>query len=66
MLLAKGTAISWIRGPAHEHLAQLRRVASLVEANGAVVHEPRTDRPGYVGYEDAHQVVAPPFADTPR
>jgi hypothetical protein len=63
---AKETAISWMRASAHEHLAQLRRLAALVEANGAAVHELRTDRPGYVVYEDAHQVVALPFADTPR
>jgi hypothetical protein len=55
-----------MRASAHEHLAQLRRLATLVEVNGAVVHELRTDRPGYVVYEDAHHVVALPFADTPR
>lgn len=63
---AKGTAISWMRVSAHEHVSRIRRVAALVESTGAAVHELRSKRPGYVLYEDDHQVVALPFADTPR
>jgi Arc/MetJ-type ribon-helix-helix transcriptional regulator len=63
---AQETALSWIRGSAQEHLSYLRRLAALVGTGGAVVDELRTKRPGYVVYEDTHQVVALPFADTPR
>ena len=63
---AKTTALSWIRASAYEHLSRLRRLAVLVGADGTVVDELRTKRPGYVVYEDAHQVVALPFADTPH
>jgi hypothetical protein len=63
---AKGTAISWVRASAHEHVSRIRRVAALVEGAGMAVHELRTKRPGYIVYEDTHQVVALPFADTPR
>jgi hypothetical protein len=63
---AKGTAVSWIRASAYEHLSRLRRLAALVESRGTAVFESRTKRPGYVVYEDAYQVVALPFADTPR
>jgi hypothetical protein len=63
---ATSTAISWIRVTAHEHLSRLRRLAMLVETTGMAVDEIRTNRPGYVVYQDAHQVVALPFADTPR
>jgi hypothetical protein len=63
---AESTAISWLRTSASEHLNRLRRLAALVESTGAAVYEIHTDRPGYVVYEDAHQVVALPFADTPR
>jgi hypothetical protein len=63
---AKNNAISWVRASAHEHTKRLRRLAALVAASGTVVDEIRTTRPGYVLYEDGHQVVALPFADTPR
>jgi hypothetical protein len=62
---AKGTAISWVRASARDHVPRIRRVAALVESAGTAVHELRTKRPGYVLYEDGHQVVALPFADTP-
>jgi hypothetical protein len=63
---AKNTAVSWVRASAHEHIAQLRRLVTLVEAGGIEVDELQTKRPGYVVYEDDQQVVALPFADTPR
>jgi hypothetical protein len=63
---AQETAISWVRASAHEYVTRLRRLAGVVEAAGIPVEELRTTRPGYVLYEDAHQIVALPFADTPR
>jgi hypothetical protein len=63
---ATETAISWMRSSAHEHLSRWRRLAALVEAGGLGIDELRTRRPGYVVYEDEQQVVALPFADTPR
>jgi phosphohistidine phosphatase SixA len=63
---AQETAISWQRTSAHDHIARLRRLVALVEAAGIPVAELRTVRPGYIVYEDNHQVVALPFADTTR
>jgi hypothetical protein len=63
---ARNTAISWIRTSAALHVAQLRRLAALVYDASIPVDELRTDRPGYVVYRDAYQVVALPFADTPQ
>jgi hypothetical protein len=63
---AKETAISWVRASAGEHTRKLRRVAAIVSATGVAVDELRTSRPGYVVYEDPHQVVALPFSDTSR
>jgi len=63
---AQGTAISWVRASAHQHVTRLRRLAVLIDAAGLIVEEVRTRRPGYVLYEDVHQVVALPFGDTPR
>ena len=63
---ARNTAVSWVRASALEHIAQLRRLATLVEASGIQVEVLQTKRPGYVVYQDHQQVVALPFADTPR
>ncbi|AGB44491.1 hypothetical protein Mesau_02048 [Mesorhizobium australicum WSM2073] len=64
---AQETAISWIRSSAKEHVRRLRLLVALVEELGhTAIDEIRTERPGYVVFEDDHQVVALPFADTPR
>ncbi|TGQ43793.1 hypothetical protein [Mesorhizobium sp. M00.F.Ca.ET.216.01.1.1] len=64
---AQGTAISWVKASAHEHVRRLRLLVALVEEAGHVqIDELRTERPGYIVFEDNHQVVALPFADTPR
>ena len=63
---AKNTAISWIRSSAIEHTLKLRQLVKLVESAGIEIEELRTTRPGYLVYEDRHQVVALPFTDTPR
>ena len=56
-----------MRASASEHVVRLRRLAVLVEAAGTAVHELRTARPGYVLYRATIiQVVALPYADTPR
>ena len=55
-------AISWLKLSAVDHLRRMRDLAQLLEQKGVPVQELRTDRPGYVVYEDAHQVAAVPFA----
>lgn len=62
---AEHSGISWIRTSAHDHMRRLRRIAELLGSVGIPVHELRTTRPGYILYEDEHQVVALPFGDTP-
>ncbi|TDR87140.1 hypothetical protein [Enterovirga rhinocerotis] len=64
---AAETAISWIKASAFEHVGRLRSLATLVErARQVQLDELRTERPGYVVFEDDHQIVALPFSDTPR
>lgn len=62
---AKELAISWFRDNAVEHLARAREMAEILTANRLLVEILKTRRPGYVVYEDAFQVVAYPFGDTP-
>lgn len=60
------TAISWVKASAEEHVRRLRLLAAFVEEAGHLkTDELRTARPGYIVFEDDHQVVALPFADTP-
>jgi hypothetical protein len=61
----KAQAIGWFKESAVEHLTQIRAMILILESHGVVVERIRTQRPGYVVYEDEHQVAAYPFADTP-
>ena len=58
--------ISWFRSSATDHVLRARELASLLELCGLQVELLRTDRPGYILYEDEWQVVAMPFADRAR
>lgn len=57
-------ALSWFRDSAHEHISKMREMAAVLERHGRIVHELWTDKPGYIVYEDEHQVAAEPFAET--
>jgi hypothetical protein len=54
-------AISWLKASATEHVSRMRELMALLEHKGIPVEELWTDRPGYVVYEDDHQVAAMPF-----
>ncbi len=53
--------ISWIKHTAAEHMAKMRALIAILEKNGYQVSQITTDRPGYVVFEDDHQMVAEPF-----
>jgi hypothetical protein len=57
----KAAGISWLKPTAREHIAQMRALVAILEGNGYRVSQITTDRPGYVVFEDDHQVVAEPF-----
>jgi hypothetical protein len=61
---AKAQAISWFKDTAAEHVRNMRQIGSILETYGLVVVTIRTQRPGYVVYEDDFQVAAYPFNDT--
>ena len=56
-------AISWLKLSATNHVRRMRELVALLEHKDIPVRELRTERPGYVVYEDDHQVVAIPFAN---
>lgn len=42
----------------------MHELAILLEAHGIIVNVIRTERPGYIVYEDPYQITAEPFSDT--
>ena len=62
---AKGQAISWFKASATEHIRRAREASEILARYGIDVDVLRTTRPGYLAYEDDHQVTAYPFSDTP-
>lgn len=58
----KSKAISWFKDSAHEHLAHVRSLVAILRDHGVFVQMLKTDRVGYVAYEDEYQIVAEPFA----
>jgi hypothetical protein len=59
-----GRAICWFRPTAREHLARMHEMVVILEDNGVFIRRIKAPKVGYVVYEDEHQVVAEPYADT--
>ena len=55
--------ICWFKSSAIEHVSRMHRIAVILRQHGHHVTMIRTRRPGYVVYEDEHQVIAEPFRD---
>jgi hypothetical protein len=55
--------VCWFKASAAQHIARIHEIVCILEQNGVFVHVCRTDRPGYIVYEDEFQIVAEPFAD---
>jgi len=53
--------ICWFKTGATEHISRIWEMVRILERNGIYVKKIRTDRPGYVVYEDEWQLVAEPF-----
>ena len=56
-------AISWFKDSAQEHICRVREFVAILENHGVGVRMIKSDRVGYIVYEDEHQVVAEPFSD---
>jgi hypothetical protein len=58
-------SLSWIKQSSTDHLSKLKLLKASMEEAGWLVEELTTTKPGKVLYEDEHQVVAVPYAETP-
>ena len=61
---AKNVAISWFKDSAKEHIAKMHEVSHMLRSHGVEVEVIRSGKPGYIVYEDNHQVAAEPFQET--
>lgn len=57
--------LSWFKPTARLHIEKAHELRSFLAEMDVMSETLRTDRPGYIVYEDAFQIVAEPFADTP-
>jgi hypothetical protein len=55
--------LSWFRAEAADQISKAYQIVAILRKYGHEVKEVRTNRPGFVVYADAHQVVAEPFRD---
>ena len=55
--------ICWFRSSATEHIRKAWEMASILERNDMLIRMIKSERVGYVVYEDEYQVVAVPYAD---
>lgn len=56
-------AISWFKDSADVHISKLREVLSILDNHEIHFEMIKTETPGYIVYENNHQVVAEPFFD---
>ncbi len=56
-------AITWLKMSATEHVSRMRELVTILEHKDLPVEELHTEKPGYIVYEDDHQVAAVPFTD---
>jgi hypothetical protein len=47
-----------------DHIGKIREIIAILESYDVSVRMIKTERPGYVVYEDQFQIVAAPFADS--
>jgi hypothetical protein len=53
--------ICWFKTASTEHISKIWEMIDILERNGIYVKKIRTNRPGYIIYEDEWQLVAEPF-----
>lgn len=53
----------WFKSSATEHLAKIHEMICILEQHNIYVKIYKERHPGYIVYEDEHQVVAEPVSD---
>jgi hypothetical protein len=53
--------ICWFKTGSTKHISRIWEMVCILERNGIYIKKIRTDKPGYVIYEDEWQLVAEPF-----
>jgi hypothetical protein len=56
------SGICWFKAESTEHVSRIWEMVRILERNGIYVKKIRTDKPGYVIYEDGWQLVAEPLS----
>ena len=59
-------ALCWFKDTAKEHLHRIRSLVALLKEHGLDVETSVSERPGYVVYDDEHQIAAVPFGTARR
>ncbi len=59
-------ALCWFKDTAQVHLQWIRSLVALLREHGVGVEEKLSAKPGYIVYEDEHQVAAVPFGAAHR
>jgi hypothetical protein len=53
--------VAWFKNSAQEHIGKMLELCSLLDSKGVPTKRLVSDQPGYVVYEDEHQVNVKPF-----
>lgn len=61
---AVNKAISWFKSEATEHLRRMHDLCRILNDHGIRTEMLTSTRPGYIVFEDDHQIAAEPFAET--
>jgi hypothetical protein len=56
--------ISWFKDSARDHISKMHEMALLLRHHDVPIRMIKTNKPGYVVYEDEYQVIAVPFSDS--
>ncbi|MHB8882634.1 MAG: hypothetical protein ACYC69_14145 [Thermodesulfovibrionales bacterium] len=62
--LSRTKAISWFKDSPKEHISNIRKIVAVLRTHDIEVEMVRTDKPGYLVYEDDYQIFAEPFSET--
>jgi hypothetical protein len=57
-------AISWYKSSATEYVSRMHDLCRILNEHGVTTEMITSARPGYVVFEDEHQIAAVPFAET--